>query len=407
MQHASRRSEKGTILVMTALVLTVMLSIGALAIDASFMYDQRNRMSGAADAASVAAAREVKRSATANLQAFANYEVVMHGFNPADGLTSVVVNHPPASGSFTGDPSYVEVILSRPVATFFARLFGRNTMTVGARATAGGVITPNCIQALSASDPAAIDVRASVIAANCTIASRAGIDVKSGGTLDVRTTGAVRAHTTITTSGSGTILGAQVPSAGLSSMTDPFASLPTPTLAPCIAPAITAGVTLNPGTYCNGLAIGGTPNVTLNPGLYIMDGGGFSMSAGGSVTGSGVTIYSTFDGTHTAGSVSVSNATVTLSAPLSGAYAGILFWQPSNNTSAATLSAGASASVSGAFYFPGAKLTFSAGSTTNCGSTQYTYLISDTLSFTGSAKVCNNVPPNLTGGAFASARLSE
>src|SRR5262249_62189862 len=73
---------------------------------------------------------------------------------------------------------------------------------------------------------------------------------------------------------------------------DPFAlplpPAPSPTFA---AVHVSSGsVTLSPGTYLGGIAVDGTASVTLTSGIYYMNGGGFSVSGQGSVTGSGVLI---------------------------------------------------------------------------------------------------------------------
>src|SRR5207245_2941529 len=60
MPEAIRPRERGSILIMTALTLTGMLGVTALALDAAYMYDQRNRMGAAADGAALAAAQEYK-----------------------------------------------------------------------------------------------------------------------------------------------------------------------------------------------------------------------------------------------------------------------------------------------------------------------------------------------------------
>ena len=142
-------NERGQILVLTAVLLTAILGIAALSLDAAFMYDERNRLFAAADAAAKAAALEMRRSGAANLQTFANHEVAVHGFNPAAAGTSVQVNHPPASGPFAGDTDYVETIVSRQTSTFFGRLLGAANLTPGARAVAGGSPHPDCIIALN------------------------------------------------------------------------------------------------------------------------------------------------------------------------------------------------------------------------------------------------------------------
>ena len=43
-------SERGSVVILAAFATAALLSIGVLSIDASYMYDQRNRLSAAADA---------------------------------------------------------------------------------------------------------------------------------------------------------------------------------------------------------------------------------------------------------------------------------------------------------------------------------------------------------------------
>ena len=103
--------ESGQILVLTAVTMIALLGIAALTLDASFMYDKRNRLHAAADAAAKSAAIEVLRNpavALTSLEAFADQQVAAHGFTPtrASGTTSVVVNHGPSSGPFAGNVGF-------------------------------------------------------------------------------------------------------------------------------------------------------------------------------------------------------------------------------------------------------------------------------------------------------------
>jgi hypothetical protein len=168
------RREQGSILIMTAVTLTAMLGVAALSIDAAYIYDQRNRMGAAADAAALAAAQEYKRAGTAaNLQTYANYQVSMHvagiGVSlvsdpstnsvstcPAPTSTSqlrVCVNSPPVNGPFAGVNKYVEVLVARKVPTFFMSTAGWGSMTVSTRAVAGPGDVSGCIFALNTDDP--------------------------------------------------------------------------------------------------------------------------------------------------------------------------------------------------------------------------------------------------------------
>ena len=73
------RSESGSIIILTALSMVLMLGILAFAIDTSLLYAERNRMAAAADAAAKSAAMEYLRKSTSDLQAFANREVLVNG----------------------------------------------------------------------------------------------------------------------------------------------------------------------------------------------------------------------------------------------------------------------------------------------------------------------------------------
>jgi hypothetical protein len=99
---------------------------------------------------------------------------------------------------------------------------------------------------------------------------------------------------------------------------DPFAAVPVPSATgSCLSDN---GATLQPGRYCSGLSLNG--DATLGPGTYFISGGDFKINAKGNVSGDGVTIY--LDG---GARVSMNgNATVKLSAPTEGIYAGILFF---------------------------------------------------------------------------------
>ena len=97
------KSERGQILIVNVASLVMLLGVAALSIDASFMYDKRNKLYAAADAAAKSAAAEVHRNpgvSTTDLRTFANHEVSALGLDPGVS-TTVTINHPPANGPFT------------------------------------------------------------------------------------------------------------------------------------------------------------------------------------------------------------------------------------------------------------------------------------------------------------------
>ena len=98
-------------------------------------------------------------------------------------------------------------------------------------------------------------------------------------------------------------------------------------------------VNLSPGVYCNGIEISGSDNtITLQAGTYVLAGGGLKLSGGGNVVnGSGVLFYNTEQGSQgDFKDIDFSgSSTVNLSAPTSGTYAGVLFFQDPSQFSAA------------------------------------------------------------------------
>jgi hypothetical protein len=139
------RNERGQILVFTAVSLVALLGVAALSIDASYMYDQRNKLYAAADAAAKSAAFAYWRDTASNLDAFAQRAATDTGFTDVGSCgssgTRVCVNHP-----YAGNNNMVEAIVSQPSKpTFFGRVLGWDSASPGARAVAGLGNPANCI----------------------------------------------------------------------------------------------------------------------------------------------------------------------------------------------------------------------------------------------------------------------
>lgn len=108
-------------------------------------------------------------------------------------------------------------------------------------------------------------------------------------------------------------------------------------------------VTLSPGCY-NRLTLSGTD--TLKPGLYVINGP--LQLNNSNITGSGVTIYLTANARTT----NFSNSTLTLSAPASGDYDGVLFYRPALQSAGINFSS-CSCNFTGILYFPSTPVTYS------------------------------------------------
>ena len=154
-----------------------------------------------------------------------------------------------------------------------------------------------------------------------------------------------------------------------------------------------------PGTYCGGLSVSNGVTAHFNPGTYVVTGGSIQFGSG-AVSGTGVTFYIT-GSTYTNNQVvSINNGeSVNFTAPTSGPYTGLLFFQDRtiNNTAlTSSFAGGASMHLTGALYFPTTSVTFNNGSSTAAANVA---IIARTVDFEGAAGIQLNpssaqvVPP--------------
>ena len=87
-------------------------------------------------------------------------------------------------------------------------------------------------------------------------------------------------------------------------------------------------------------------------------------------------------------------ATANLTAPTTGDWQGILFFQARGDTTASTLVGGTGQALNGALYFPSAALTFTGGSSLTSTATT---IISRTLSMVGNSYISAAANTNFTG----------
>jgi len=183
-------------IVLAAIVLPVLLAFAALALDAGFFFDYKQRMGAAADAAAMAAAFEIKRNfhiTQSNLETYARDDASRNGFTDGTNSVTVTVTRPPATGLHIGDSAFVEVVVSRPTPTFFAKIFGQSNVTVSARAVATiADDAAGCVFALNTGDPKypiEFDVEGKspgthINVPKCAIVSNGNFQVASGNSID-------------------------------------------------------------------------------------------------------------------------------------------------------------------------------------------------------------------------------
>jgi hypothetical protein len=153
--------------------------------------------------------------------------------------------------------------------------------------------------------------------------------------------------------------------------------------------------TISPGLYDKGMSFGPHAIVDMTPGIYYVTNGDFSVVAGATVTcntcsgASGVTIILT---TTAAAGATIGNvqifpgATVTLRAPSSGRFSGLLFVQDplavsrGGTTPDTTLGGGTGMNLNGLLYFPHTTVGFDGNPSAAC-----TVLITNQLIIDGNS----------------------
>jgi RHS repeat-associated protein len=222
-----------------------------------------------------------------------------------------------------------------------------------------------------------------------------------------------------------TISNKQVQPVKVTSPGDPLASIAAPTSGTIVSKSHAsfdmnnkpANNTLSPGVYCGGLTIGNTNGATftMSPGVYIMAGGGLTLNSQAVVKGTGVTVYNTSSAgwgcssSYSYTPVTISGqVTATLSAPVSGAFNGILFF--GNRTGCATagscqdqINGGSTVVFNGALYFKSDQITITGGSSAS----GYLMLVADKIDINGNSTFGINGDPydNITVSVSPSTSL--
>jgi Putative Flp pilus-assembly TadE/G-like len=474
-----RNKQAGQALVLTAVALVVLMGFAGLAIDMGVLRYEKRLQQTAADAAAIAGANNLAYGGVtvgAQNAAASNGFTDNSGnggsctasgppappSNAAPGWIQVTICNPPSSADpyHASQTGYVEAWVTEIHPTYFMRVLGINSEAVTARAVAtdtsgSGSGGSGCIDTLGSPNKRiepgiSTSGSVSLYAPTCGINDNGNLITGGGANLSI-TAASIGVSGSVTQNGTGTV--SPTPQSGVPALGDPISAT-----APCSGSScpssgpikITAGscsgtgcagnvtcsggtCAISPGNY-DDICVGSGAAVNFMPGLYVMNGNSvcnagteFQINANATVcnstnpdcsgmmgsANSGVTFYMTGSG-----SVNIDGtATVQLSAPNSGTYEGMLFYQDPSDTASATISGNDTSSYQGALYFPTAQLTFGGNNSTTGtfnGGAAYTLLVSSWLTLAGNPTiVLNSDYSGLSGnggplaGAITSARLVE
>lgn len=381
------RDRKGGVAPLLAIAALPLLVGTGAAIDFSRAESTKSAMQAAADATALAIVRANAMATAApdastffnaafNLSGVQNVTVTSNATSGAGGYTVTVTAQGALPTSFMGVIGYSQLAISVSASAYFASAQYGCVMALDTTASSavslGGSTTlnlSNCSVYSNSSSATAVSVGGSASLTALSIGTVGGVSASSS---NVTLTNGIQTH--------------------LGPLTNPYADVQVPSFSGCTDTNVKVknATTLNPGVYCNGISVNAGATLTLNPGIYYIDRGNFSVNGGGTVTGTGVTlIFTSSTGANYATASINGNAIINLTAPGSGATAGIvIFGDPHAPVGTSiSLSGGSSQTFGGAIYAPTGAITYTGGAATSSSCTQ---IIGDTVTFTGNSSVAIN-----------------
>ncbi len=328
--------KRGNFATITGLLMGV-FAIGVVgSIELAQLYNVRSALQNAADAAALAAARELSVTGTTGDSAQATVRKVVGDLffaNTDDRITNqtadVSAAYVPEDGTVTVRVSLdakappllrYALTVDRVNATSKARIAGRPNVCVVA-------LDKTSSRAIAANDTSVLNGR------NCGVYSNSSAD--NGIMLEAASY--IRSLFTCTKGGAAGPVSNYKPGATTDcpAMEDPLSQRPEPANAnaACDEKGLRIRATpkqpLSPGVYCGGLEISGTSVVTFQPGTYIIKDGEFKVVGSAKVIGAGVSFFMTGIG---AALKFQGNSAFDLQAPESGDTAGLLFFESRNQS---------------------------------------------------------------------------
>jgi hypothetical protein len=382
----------GVAIVYMVLIMLVLISVLGLAIDTGYVFLTAHQLQNAADAAAMAGAEEIPFSTTdavTDAVTAAANNTAAHSPVTLTAADDVFIGfYDRSNGTFsanTGPYNACKVIARRttgsangPLPLLFAPIFGISTSEVSRQAIAMNRQLGAAILLLSPSANPALQLTGSGSTKDKIVATNGAVVVDSSSTTAVQWTGnpyitageldIVGNDTAVASSGvypSGAlVLNAPVEP-------DPLASLPVPAKGTQQTQPSSGG-TFQPGYYPDGITVGGT----LSPGIYYVD-NGITLKGNDALSGTGVMIYMASGGISLNG-----NTTIDISAPTSGTYAGISYFEARTNSSPVELRGTTGFTDTGTLYFPAGSVTLR-GTPNSYGN----QLIANTLTIAGDGAI--------------------
>lgn len=379
------RDQRGAVAVVAAVAMPVVIGGFGLGAEVGYWYFSQRKVQGAADMAAYAGAVTLRSGKpSSEISDAAEAAADEAGFASTRG--TIDTSAPPATGAYAGDAEAVEVTVQEDLPRLFSALFAEGAVEVSGRAVAR--VTEGqqtCVLALDKHASGAVtfigSTSAILIGCNVHSNSLANDAVLVTGSATVQTP-CMSAAGRVSVDDGLTLSECVSPYEYADQADDPYADLPVPDVTqPETTPNVFgggAGSTYNitPGRY-RGMDIRRTVNMA--PGVYVIDGGTLKVNSTATVTGDGVTFYLTNGATLDMDG----GADVTLSAPTSGAYSGVLAYVDRDSAYAVhKVNGNSSSTMNGAIYASSGKVLMNGTSTFGGGCTQ---IVALQIEFSGNA----------------------
>jgi Flp pilus assembly protein TadG len=391
-------SENGSAVTLTAISVPLLMGAGGLAMDTVQWVLWKRQLQRSADSAALAGAYARAQSKGVNAAVIRDLTQ-----NLDVTLTSRAIENAPTTGTYAGDDRAVRVVLNLRRQLPFTSYFLSTPPTLTAEATAAVLSNGTyCVISLEPTSTTGI-----VMQGNATVNLGCGMATNSTGCPAVTAGGSSSIFAT-PVAAVGCVPGSSNYASGTQlqpysiAQPDPFADVPVPpvpnncknklTVQPNGAKVIDPATD---GTCFRGVDLKGT--VTFLPGTYIIDGSSFDVGSQAVVTGTGVTfILTSSTAASNPSSIATLNvnggATINMSAPKSGTYEKILFYQDrrAEDSGSNKVNGNALSSLEGGFYFPKQAVDFTGTSGQN---TKCVQIVSRRVTFIGNSQIQNECPP--------------
>lgn len=351
-----------------ALGLTSALGFLSLGTEMGLWFSNKRILQNAADAGALGGAFELSTGGRgATVVSASTVDISRNNVTAGNG-TTVAINNPPVSGIYAANANAVEVIVSQKQNLLFSSLFV-SAATISARSVALYSNTGTgkyCVLALdpTAADSVLVDNNAVLPNKNCGVAenstSTKGLYLNN----NAKISGPVAVKGGYGLSNNASISGAVT--TGVTTA-DPYASVQATPSGECTCQTSSGSnnvkVNLTPGLFCNGLNFSNNATVTMAPGTYYIESKfAFQNNSVLNATG-GVTIVIVGNEALNIGN----NAQINITAPTSGAFAGLAIMGSRTGTSTVTqvFSNNTQLNITGAVYFPNQIVQFDNNASSN------------------------------------------